>query len=92
MARQIRVATIQMDGAPQSTSERLARAEGLIAKSAQAGAQLIVLPEFFNTGYTYFETNYEVTERLTDATLQWLCEQAQKYGVHLAGSTKRLGQ
>lgn len=86
MARHIRVATIQMDGAPQATDARLARAEKLIAQAAQARAQLIVLPEFFNTGYTYFETNYEVTERLTDATLQWLCEQAQLNGVYIAGS------
>ena len=86
MPRNIRVATIQLNGTPAPTEARLERAAQLVAQAAQAGAQLVVLPELFNTGYTYFETNYEVTERLKDQTIQWLCEQAQHHQIYLAGS------
>lgn len=86
MPRSIRVATIQMDGAPAPTAERLKRAEDLVQAAVSDGAKLIVLPAMFNTGTSFSETNYEVTERLSDMTMQWLCEQAKKHAVHLAGS------
>lgn len=86
MARSVRVATIQMDGTPAPTIERLQRAEKLLKSAVNDDAELIVLPAMFNTGTTFSETNYEVTERLSDMTMQWLCEQAKVHQVHLAGS------
>lgn len=86
MPREIKVAAIQMDGEVAPTGERLKRAETLIDNAVSQGAELIVLPATFNTGKTFRETNYEVTERLSDSTMQWLCQQAQKHQIHLAGS------
>jgi predicted amidohydrolase len=86
MPRSIRLAALQMDGMPAPTESRLARAVQLIEQAASDGAELIVLPGLFNTGMTYFETNYEVSETLKGKTFNWLCEQAKKYGVHIAGS------
>lgn len=86
MPRAIQVAGIQMDGAPASVAERLKRAETLIQDAVSNGAELVVLPAVFNTGKTFHETNYEVTERLSDTTMQWMCNQAKEHQIHLAGS------
>lgn len=86
MAQAMTVAAVQLDGAPAPTAERLARAQGQIAQSANAGAQLVVLPELFNIGSTYHETNYDVTERADGHTMQWLQAQARAHNLHIAGS------
>jgi predicted amidohydrolase len=86
MPHSIRVAALQMDGMPAPTESRLQRAAQLIEDAASDGAELIVLPELFNTGMSYLETNYEVTESAKGETLNWLGEQAKKYDVHIAGS------
>ena len=86
MSHMIQVATIQMDGTPAPTAERLKRAEVLLQDAVKQGANLIVLPATFNTGKTFLETNYEVTERLSDRTMQWMCGQAQQHQIHLVGS------
>ncbi|MGB7339602.1 MAG: carbon-nitrogen hydrolase family protein [Phototrophicaceae bacterium] len=86
MPRSIQVATIQMDNISQSVDERLQSAASLIADAKAGGATLIVLPALFNTGKTFLETNYEHTERLSDSTMQWMCQQAQQHQVHLVGS------
>lgn len=83
---QLQVAVIQMDGALAPKSQRLKRASNQIAAAAKEGAQLIVLPEYFNTGMSYLETQYEATERLNDETIAWLSAEAQKHKVHLAGA------
>lgn len=86
MPREIKVATIQMDGEFAPTEERLKRAEALIENAVSQGAELIILPARFNTGKTFHESTYEVTERLSDNTMQWLYQQAEEHQVHLAGT------
>lgn len=86
MSRSLRVATIQMDGAPAPTESRLARATDLVQQAASKGANLVVLPAAFNTGKTFLETNYEVTEGLSDAIMRWLIEQASQHSIYIAGS------
>jgi predicted amidohydrolase len=84
--RTLNTAAVQMDANPAPTSERLARAERLVTEAAQAGAQLIALPELFNTGYAYSDENYERAERLDGQTVTWMRDAAAHLGVHLAGS------
>ncbi len=86
MSRAIKVATIQMDITPAPAFERLARAEELVTEAAYNQAQLIVLPELFNTGYTYHDSNYRRAEPLTGPTVTWLRDTAAYLNVHLAGS------
>lgn len=86
MPRTLTVAAAQMEVAPAPTAERLVRAEQLVADAASQGAQLVVLPEVFNTGYVYDESNYERAEPLDGMTAQWMRAAAARHNVHLAGS------
>lgn len=86
MPRTIKVATVQMDAMPAPIAERLERAERIVAQTAQAGAQLVVLPELFNTGYAYTDDNYELAEPLGGVTSTWMKDTSTRLGIHLAGA------
>lgn len=86
MPRTLRIAAIQMNAEPAPKAERLERAEALIAEAAASGAQLVVLPEVFNTGYEYHENNYTLPEPIDGETVTWMKQLAAQFGVHIAGS------
>jgi predicted amidohydrolase len=86
MPRTMKVAAIQMDANPSPTTDRLARAERLVAGAAQAGAQLVVLPEVFNTGFVHEATGHRLAERPDGPTATWMKETAARLDIHLAGS------
>jgi predicted amidohydrolase len=86
MSKTIQIAAIQMNALPASTQERLAQAEKLVVACAQAGAQLVVLPEVFNTGYEYSDANYARAESFDGPTAAWMRKTAAQQHVHLAGS------
>lgn len=86
MPNTIKAAAIQMNAEPGLITERLARAEVLIARAAKAGAQLAVLPEMFNTGTTYSDDNYTHAEPVDGLTARWMKNVADRYNVHVAGS------
>jgi len=86
MPRTIKIATTQMDANPAPLAERLARAETLATQAAQANAQLVVLPELFNTGYTYADANYALAEPPNGPSTIWMKETAARLRIHLAGS------
>jgi predicted amidohydrolase len=82
----IKAAAIQLDATPAPTADRLACAERLIVDAAHAGAQLIVLPELFNLGYTYSDENFRRAETLNGLTASWMKDLASRLKIHLAGS------
>jgi predicted amidohydrolase len=86
MGRKLTVAAIQMDAPPAPVSERLIRAEKLIIQAAQADAQLVVLPEMFNTGYEFHQRNYGLAETLDGKTATWMKAQAARHKLHLVGT------
>ena len=92
MLRKVKIAAIQMDAAPAPADERLGRAERLVVEAAGAGAQLVVLPELFNTGYDYTESNYRRAEPPDGPTVTWMRATASRLGIHLAGSLMLLDQ
>ncbi len=92
MAKPIRIAVVQMDASPSPVGERLRRAENFVAQCAQNGAQLVVLPEVFNTGYEYSDRNYLQAETFDGSTTAWMKKTAADHHVHLAGSFLRREQ
>lgn len=80
------IAAIQMEANVSPTADRLARAERLVADAAQAGAQLILVPECFNTGYAFIDVNHARVETISGPTATWLAETAARLKIHLAGS------
>lgn len=46
----------------------------------------MVLPELFNLGYAYADSNHARAETMGGATLAWMRQTAAQLGVHLAGS------
>ena len=86
MPRTIKVAAVQMDAMPAPVSERLERAEKMVAQAAQAGAQLVILPELFNTGYAYTDRNFELAEPLGGMTSAWMKATSARLDIHLAGA------
>jgi predicted amidohydrolase len=85
MSHQLKVAAVQMNAEPALRDKRLGRAETLIARAASQGAQLVVLPEVFNTGYVYSDQNYRLAETLHGKTVTWMKSTAHKYNVYLSG-------
>lgn len=86
MPHTLKIAVTQMDVTPAPTPQRLERAARLVQSAAQEGAQLVVLPELFNTGYAYEEVNYQRAEPMTGPTVRWMKELASRLNLHLAGS------
>jgi len=92
MSKSIKVAVVQMDACPGPSQERLAKAKSFVRQCAERGAQLVVLPEVFNTGYEYSDQNYVRAESFDGPTAGWLRKTAARYHVHLAGSFLRKDQ
>ena len=86
MTRLIKLSSTQMEVSPAPITERLCRAERLVALSAQAGAELVVLPELFNTGYAYSDQNFQLAETIPGYTSTWMREIASRLNVHVAGT------
>jgi predicted amidohydrolase len=86
MPRTLALATVQLSAQPAPLPERLDLAGGFVIQAAQAGAQVIVLPEVFNTGYEYSSENYMRSETITGRTVSWMTQTAQHLNVHLAGT------
>jgi hypothetical protein len=86
MHKAIKVAAVQMDVHQAPKAERLDRALRWVEQAASSGAQLVVLPELFNTGYAYTDANYQMSEPVDGMTSVWMKETAGRLGIHLAGS------
>jgi predicted amidohydrolase len=84
--RTLTIAAVQMDARSAPTPIRFGRAQGLVERAAAGGARLVVLPELFNTGYAYDDSNHARAETADGATLTWMRQTAARLGVHLAGS------
>ena len=91
MTRPIKAAAVRIANDPAPTLERLETAEVQVIRAAEQGAQLVVLPELFNTGYVYSDDNYARAETLDGTTVAWMKRVAAEHNIHLAGSLLLLG-
>jgi predicted amidohydrolase len=82
----LRVAAIQMDAQVGKVEANLDHAGDLVAQAAAGGAQLVVLPELFSTGYEYTDRNFRLPEPLDGPTGTWLTGMAKRLDIHLVGS------
>lgn len=86
MAREHRVATIQMNCELGKVKENLNKAKGLIMQAVQQGARLIVLPELFHTGYRVEELDTQLAESIPGPTTQCLEQICKQYQVFIVGN------
>jgi predicted amidohydrolase len=92
MSKSVKIAVVQMKASPAPVRERLERAEKFIIGCVESGAQIVVLPEVFNTGYEYSDQNYSQAESFDGLTATWMKQTSARYHVHLAGSFLRREQ
>jgi predicted amidohydrolase len=81
----ITLAAIQFRAEPFQLAENLRRAGELVAAAASSGAQLALLPELFNTGYSYSTALFNYAEQLDGITAAWMVGGARRLGCYLAG-------
>ena len=81
-----RAAAVQMDARAGEVDANLNHAGKLIEEAAEQGAQLVVLPELFSTGYEYSDRVYGWSEPLDGKTALWIAQTARRLGIHLVGS------
>ena len=82
----LNVGIVQMLATPLRVGENLALAERCIERAGGEGAQLVVLPEMFNVGFTFGEELMTVAEELDGRTIHWLKAQAARHGIYITGS------
>jgi predicted amidohydrolase len=82
---ELTVAAIQMDARVGEVETNLAHAAELVERAAEQGAQLVVLPELFNTGYEYTDRVYTWPEPLDGPTAIWIAKTARQLSIHLVG-------
>lgn len=82
----MRVAAVQMVSTPH-LQENLAAASGLIAQAATAGAQLVLLPEYFCLMGHSDADKVGIREEGDGPIQAFLAEQARSHGIWLVGGT-----
>ena len=91
----MRIACVQMEPIIGAKSDNVARSVALLAKAADRGAELVVLPELANTGYV-FESQAEAASLAEpvpsgETTRIW-CEVAADKHIHIvAGIAEQVG-
>jgi predicted amidohydrolase len=81
----LKVASIQFDTLLGSVPENLDKAERLIHNGLTSGAQLIVLPELFNTGYRLDDQYEQYAESIPGPSVERISAVARKEKVYLVG-------
>jgi len=82
----MRLAAIQFFATPFDRDRNLDTAGRLAGEAAAQGAQCVVLPELFNTGYVYSSRLTQAAEDEDGPTLAWLRERSAALGAHLGGT------
>lgn len=89
----ILAAAIQMPSDLLDLSANLQRADGLLRQARQAGAELVVLPELFNTGYSLCPDYGPHSETAEGPTLSYLLQRSRRWKMHIAaGYVEREGR
>lgn len=79
------VAAIQMPSEVQQVSNNLERADAHLRTARDAGCELAVLPELFNTGYGFLPDYGDCAEGPEGPTLEFLRDRARRWDMIVAG-------
>jgi predicted amidohydrolase len=82
----MRIAAVQLEAARADVAENLRRCAALVDEAAAAGAEWVVLPEFFTTGMGFDPAMADAAMPPDGAGLQLLQELARRHGVVMGGS------
>ncbi len=82
----LRVAAIQPTALNEGPQHNLAHAEPLVARAKAEGAELVLLPEFYATGYMMTPAIWDWAESSHGFTTQWLKQQARKHHIWIGTS------
>lgn len=82
-SRNLCVAAIQLACEPNAFASNTAKAARYIAEAAQAGAQLVLLPELMPNGYLLNEAAWDGAEPFHGPTLAWLAGTSRRHGIYL---------
>lgn len=86
MPRKVKIAAVQMEATPAPKKDRLDRAAKLVADAANAGANMVILPELFSIGYAYSDANYAAAEPLSGITVTLMKTLAAEHSVYVGGT------
>jgi predicted amidohydrolase len=81
--RTLTIAAVQLENRPGDPAATRAATERLVARAAEAGADLVVLPELSATGYVPNDTVWDLAEPLDGPALRHAREVAVRHRVHL---------
>ncbi len=82
----LRVAALQLRSENGDIAGNLAHAAPYVEKAARFGAKLIVLPEFYPTGYIYSEEIWDAAETADGPTVSWLTDTSRRLSIYLGTS------
>jgi len=81
--RPLHVAAVQMANRPGAVAQNLGKAAVFTAEAADAGAELVLLPELMATGYRIAPDIWETAEPIGGRISTWLLETANRHGIHV---------
>lgn len=82
----VRVAAIQMEVCSGEPKKNMVRAEAMLNEAARQGAQAVLLPELWTTGYT-LDRFEELADECAAPTLQFLEDAARNLGITIIGGS-----
>ena len=86
----LRIALCQMDIVKGEVEENRKRTGDWLGRAADAGAQLVLLPELVTTGYTLGEAFVELAEEVPGETSRLWCQIAAERQIHICGGMARV--
>lgn len=82
----IKVAAVQLHCELCNVDANLALSEKLLNEAVEKGAQWVIFPELFNTGYQIPEQDREMAEEVPNGkTTQWMIAMAKKHQILISG-------
>ncbi len=83
MKEKIKVALVQLTSKRENKQENLKRMDEFASKAAEKGADLVVFPELFLTGYVVRDQIYELSETVPGPSVGVVEQIARKTGAHI---------